>query len=989
MANDVMKMSGLDVGQTSASKALDGPAVGKLRVHLHSATRTGKQADKPSGNYCAGVSVKHAASDEKTHVVWQNMYQNSNPKFDKYYEFDVPHFQSGITLSLMDHTKGTVVGTSHVSISSLLIRDADKFNSQWEVPEYEDVSIRSPAGEVMGTFHVRIRFQEDVYGLFTSAMPHDAQICPDEDLSLDRLRTHIARFRAYIGWFYVLYEEYCAIMDWRDPVLSGALFVLFIFASLFVDAEYGFCAPLFVLVLLQTRAYYTRKSGAFKQRWVEKGRPNEEPFRPLAYLRVAVREFRGLNQVQHDMLSNMVRGAGSDRSPRHEKTPRKPAGQGKDDSLYGGGSSGGGKYPYVKINYCPMELDVQETPTQVAGGGGGDEGGGAPLSSSGEEEEDEEARDSSDELDPNEDGPQILGGLFSTPAKKERPKKDELGTLDRSADRAPNTIAADAAATDKNEGNENKELLVACLPPMSSGYDQVDAVHPNQQQSVHLSQLMNTLSLLRSRKANDAFLYNFHYPWPQKVTEGEDVQTPFRTSEAGTICDEAEDGLIYPIQQPLKIDPTGVAPPELVPWTKNKAVLRLRMYGEDPFASFMDSHWGSVVVPVSSLLSEDGRGDMKGGAQNEVDAWFDVECRKGSLKDSSSSRAEDSGDSDDGHSPSSPTDDVPGRVQVRLRMQVVLRDPRKEPTYSEIRKSAALRAILTAGAGDEEGMLSGLLGMRKNIQYVQNLMAYILNFLESFKNVLNWTVPSKTYPLYIGLILTWIATVIIPGRYLVLGIGLYEFLYCFFPQPDEFPIVTRFFNLLEAVPNDDELEKVFADENAAYLSALEEDKRNLMSWGRLNLIHACHWSGCVQIKGLTVLGGGTTWDEAYLVIQGRRLVWWTREEDMSVSAPIGHILLYGHAGTTQPSPVDIRDMGGDDSRILAIFGMDVNGKPNRRTVICKDATDKTVLIREMARVLGLEDDLEEPASEVEAADVAAGSVGAMSPPIPLSDKKRQ
>ena len=108
-----------------------------------------------------------------------------------------------------------------------------------------------------------------------------------------------------------------------------------------------------------------------------------------------------------------------------------------------------------------------------------------------------------------------------------------------------------------------------------------------------------------------------------------------------------------------------------------------------------------------------------------------------------------------------------------------------------------------------------------------------------------------------------------------------------------------------------------------------------------------------KLAGLSALAGGSTWDKRYMVLQGRRMVWWTNDEDMEVHAPTGHLLLYGHAGITQPSPVDMREVGGD-GKLLAVFGMDVNGRPQRRTIICQDDDSKYSLVWEINKVLGIE-----------------------------------
>ena len=96
--------------------------------------------------------------------------------------------------------------------------------------------------------------------------------------------------------------------------------------------------------------------------------------------------------------------------------------------------------------------------------------------------------------------------------------------------------------------------------------------------------------------------------------------------------------------------------------------------------------------------------------------------------------------------------------------------------------------------------------MRDNVKYVQNLMNWLLDNIESFKNIFNWTSPSKTFPIYCCLVVLWILTVCIPGRILILIVGLYEFLFIFLPIPDGNEMVIRFYNLLQSIPNDNDLE---------------------------------------------------------------------------------------------------------------------------------------------------------------------------------------
>lgn len=63
--------------------------------------------------------------------------------------------------------------------------------------------------------------------------------------------------------------------------------------------------------------------------------------------------------------------------------------------------------------------------------------------------------------------------------------------------------------------------------------------------------------------------------------------------------------------------------------------------------------------------------------------------------------------------------------------------------------------------------------MPENIKYVQNLMGSILNSIESFKNIFNWTLPLKTNLIYWVLVVFWVISVFVPGRYLLLFGNIY------------------------------------------------------------------------------------------------------------------------------------------------------------------------------------------------------------------------
>lgn len=120
--------------------------------------------------------------------------------------------------------------------------------------------------------------------------------------------------------------------------------------------------------------------------------------------------------------------------------------------------------------------------------------------------------------------------------------------------------------------------------------------------------------------------------------------------------------------------------------------------------------------------------------------------------------------------------------------------------------------------------------MRETAAFVQNGLGFVLDAIESYKNLLNWTHPKKTAMVYAVAIAVWLAFVILPGRIIILTIGLFEFLKKFIfgvmPPPD--PNVKNGFildNLVASIPNDEDLRVAYTNEaNALQVRSFENKK---------------------------------------------------------------------------------------------------------------------------------------------------------------------
>eukprot|EP01035_Chromulina_nebulosa_P017957 gene17957-23586_t len=198
---------------------------------------------------------------------------------------------------------------------------------------------------------------------------------------------------------------------------------------------------------------------------------------------------------------------------------------------------------------------------------------------------------------------------------------------------------------------------------------------------------------------------------------------------------------------------------------------------------------GFIRVPIVDMVDS----AHPKGLQQELYKWYDVYKFKSS-KNSTQGVLDDDSKSDKSSKIDSTintskdeylnSNELIG-LQIYLRLQLDIRDTDKS---SDREVSTSLQQIFFNQPKDETksntSTISTLWNMVDHITYVQNLMSWLLDIIESFKNIFNWTNPSKTYPIYLFFIAFWIVSIMIPSRYIILTIGLHQFFYKFLPDPD-------------------------------------------------------------------------------------------------------------------------------------------------------------------------------------------------------------
>lgn len=289
--------------------------------------------------------------------------------------------------------------------------------------------------------------------------------------------------------------------------------------------------------------------------------------------------------------------------------------------------------------------------------------------------------------------------------------------------------------------------------------------------------------------------------------------------------------------------------------------------------------------------------------------------------------------------------------------------------------SIALTDALSDRSTGTGGAIETLWNMPENIKYVQNLMSWLLDLVESAKNLMNWSSPARTWPLYLLLFLVFMLTVLVKNRYIVLVVGLQQFFDIFVSGPSSgitSPTSTKVNNFLHSIPNDDDIEsKIYQWERRAYRTSIENSEKRYVGMARLNLTLPCLWADSVELKiaGIvtTTTSGpsgekksvvnqlNTPWRQAFLVLQGRRLVWWASQEDLDgCRAHEGQLLLREEAGLTQVSPVDLRDtrLANKKQQLICIFASDVSGTYLKASVLTSSVQAAECLSGEVKSIVG-------------------------------------
>jgi hypothetical protein len=680
----------------------------------------------------------------------------------------------------------------------------------------------------MGFLTAQVGFEEDVEHLFTGESLHDAPTTPPELLSVQRLGVHIARFTAIIDLFNQWYAEFVYIMEWQEPFTTLAILLAFLFFTLKVNAEYALSGVMFTIVTLMMRTMLRRRSGAYVKHYVElgvKGAPKLD-YRPVARLRIAVLGYRNGDAKENLSFSKPVM-----------------------------------KVTYLPVPESAVSDDVPPEEHKVGYFGNTPEGVGFTM-------------------------PEVAQGVSQLVSNMVSAEVAEKASILQSV-YEPWPVDAHILAA------EDKAYFIPCeTPDLSLLYPVVQPI---------------TAKVQAARAAN-------------KSKQGRSESPPTAVQGADPAADSGKSG-----------PPTAAVNSTYLPWERNESMIKISFIDEHhssfggpsgEFAAlsvkdivqnpslattngkraFEIRKWCKVVKPTNKVLmkvSSRPRSKLSTSTARSVDdlptkSMSQTDSR-GDLDlfayDSASSIYLSSSDRDTGN-PADATgihrqrSVVPqgAEVLVRAELEIPPLTALANPSLEDRENSMVLQSLLLGDTGKESSTISVLWNMTDNVKYVQNLMNWLLDQIESVKNIFNWTSPGKTYPIYLAIVALWLVTVVVPGRLLILAVGLYEFFFIFLPIPEGRNTMIRFSNLIQSIPNDDDIAQIYSVEKKAFAASKLAEWKATEKTRKLNLAVSTRWNRAVSIKASSfgaaaALGGAAEeWVSVYLLLQGHRLVWWASED---------------------------------------------------------------------------------------------------------------
>ncbi|CAM9630849.1 unnamed protein product, partial [Phaeothamnion confervicola] len=911
--------------------------VGLLQLRLESAHRCSSRCHdgfhEPGGggagerdHYCR-VRFRNRSPPQSRRT--QTVFQTSNPRFDTTWVLVAPAYDAVVSLELVDASNDRLVGVMETSVFALVQRDHDaravglpkpseavhdhalSFDPSGTAPDFGGGGDDSGGGgssggaAVTGLLRLQMAFVEDTDGLFRGPWPRRVPPRAPDDLSVDALRRYMERSQAILGWVAALSVAYRRVMAWEDPTLTSLLLLGFVYVTALADAEYVLAVPPGCLLAYMTITWARRRDGRFvRDRIVQKaadgsgdGSGAAAVHQPLAQLRVAVVRGRGLVSSDLGLQGNaFVRVSLSpdpDVSMADGLGSNSGSGLGGGSGVVGGSDDRAGDEPEADSDGGVAEALIGETPPHEvsadpdwsrggAGGVGRARGDALGIYGRGDAllqnmteiwPRSNASSGGSSAGDAGGDGSgdgEDLAFVYPVlqPVRKASGRKGSAGAaaevalLPWESSRAfvrfaiffanpfqslmdsfqGDVIVPVAALVDGAVWDGSAGPTASSAPPGASG-SAFAATAKGAQREVagwfRVSQPDAGGGLLRDGDADEggggkrSGVSRWGSTGTTKARRTLSLITADGSSGGASPGDSGEKAVFLRLQLVLP-DPSKPATADDV---DASAAVRTMLYGARA-SHAREGHTGSHTAAAAASI---GTPPQRGGAKASTALTTAVSAAKPGAGGSRS-------------------DDAAAAAAAAAAQAV-----------AATAASSGGGGVSTGGGGG--GTMSTLLNLRSTVRDYQGTLGSVLDAIEAGKNLFNWTHPPKTALAFGAIFTVWVLLLVVPGRYVVLVVGLYEFLAKFIPfskaPPGQPPsaLSIKLTNLLHSVPTDEDLRLCYRREALAHARGAEARARLREQRAKLSALGiSCQWDGVVRARQRA----GEAWAAKYLVVQVRR-----------------------------------------------------------------------------------------------------------------------
>jgi hypothetical protein len=140
--------------------------------------------------------------------------------------------------------------------------------------------------------------------------------------------------------------------------------------------------------------------------------------------------------------------------------------------------------------------------------------------------------------------------------------------------------------------------------------------------------------------------------------------------------------------------------------------------------------------------------------------------------------------------------------------------------------------------------------------------------------------------------------------------------------PSESPFVVWIVNAIRGLPTSEDLRKTYFWESRRKGAQESESLAVAKRKTRMQRLWRVQWYGTTRMLLANKKSDSSEWRNVFVLVQGHRLLWWRSIHDFDNGiAPLGRLLLAGHAGLSNPSPLELREMNAEEMhRVVCIFG---------------------------------------------------------------------